>query len=249
MKIIEKNQEKLVFKTEIEESLANAIRRSVLEIPVLAIDEIEIHKNDSALYDEVLAHRLGLIPLKTEKGMNLKEECSCKGKGCSKCTIQLKLVAKGPGKVYSQDLKGKTKPSYNGIPIVILNENQELELIAFATLGKGVEHAKYAPGLVYYRNSAEIKIDKNCKLSKECIDACPQGIIKEGGVEEKDIYKCDLCEACIEKCKQTGKKCIEIKEGKELIFFIESFGQMEPKDILNNAVKALKDNLKKLGKA
>ena len=41
IKIISKNKEKIVFETDIGESLANAIRRSVLEIPVLAIDEVE----------------------------------------------------------------------------------------------------------------------------------------------------------------------------------------------------------------
>lgn len=246
MKIIKKDKDKVIFTEEAEESLANAIRRSVLEIPILAIDEVEIHKNDSALYDEVIAHRLGLTPLEMEKGMSLKEECSCKGKGCSKCTVQLKLVAKGPCIVYSGDLKGKAKAVFDKMPIVILNEDQELEMICFATLGKGVQHAKYAPGLVYYRNLAEIKVDRGNKLAKECIEACPQGILKEAGVDEKEIYKCDLCEACVEKCKGKG---IQVKPSNELIFFIESFGQLKAGEILDEAVEALKENLKALEKA
>ncbi len=242
MKIIEKSKEKVIFAVEIEESLANAIRRSSLEIPILAVDEVEIHKNDSALYDEVLAHRLGLIPLEMQKGMSLKEECSCKGKGCSKCTVQLKLVAKGPCTVYSKDLKGKAKVVYEKMPIVILKEGQELEAICFASLGKGIEHAKYSPGLIYYRNLAEIKVKD--KVSKECIESCPHRIIKDSGIDEKDIYKCDLCEACVEKCKN-----IEVKPSEELIFFIESFGQVKAEEILIEAVKALKNNLKILDKA
>ena len=51
MKIISKKPEKLIFIAEIEENLANAIRRSANEIPILAVDELEIHKNDSVLYD------------------------------------------------------------------------------------------------------------------------------------------------------------------------------------------------------
>lgn len=247
MKIIQKNKEKIIFREEIDESLANAIRRSASEIPVLATDEVEIHKNDSALYDEVIAHRLGLIPLVNEKSMEFREDCTCKGKGCSKCMIQLKLTAKGPGTVYSGDLKGKAKVVYEKMPIVILNEDQELELIAFVSLGKGIEHAKYSPGILYYRNLAEIKIDKNCKFVKECIEACPQGIIKEEGIDEKEVYKCDMCMACVDKCNK--KDCITIKPTNELTFFIESFGQMEAKDILIEAVKSLKDNLKTLGKA
>jgi len=51
MKIIQKTREKVIFSCEIEESLANALRRSIDEIPILAVDEVEIHKNDSVLYD------------------------------------------------------------------------------------------------------------------------------------------------------------------------------------------------------
>ncbi len=245
MKIIKKDKEKIVFIEEIDESLANAIRRSALEIPILAIDEVEIHKNDSALYDEIIAHRLGLIPLENPKAMDLKENCSCSGKGCSKCTVQLKLVAKGPYTVYSKDLKGKVKVVYDKIPIVILKEGQELEAIGFATQGKGIEHAKYSPGLIYYRNLAEIKIKKDTKLKKEIIESCPHGIITEKGVDEKDRYKCDLCEACVEKSKGD----IEIIPTKEIIFFVESFGQIKAEEILVEAIKALKSNLKSVEKA
>jgi len=95
MKIIKKTKEKVESVAEIDESLANAIRRSANEIPVLAIENLEIHKNDSVLYDEIIAHRLGLVPLEMKKGMKLPSECSCKGKGCSKCQVKLKIVGKG----------------------------------------------------------------------------------------------------------------------------------------------------------
>jgi hypothetical protein len=67
------------------------------EIPVLAVDSIEVSKNDSMLYDEMLALRIGLIPLKADKTFALPEECTCKGKGCMKCTASLVLKASGPG--------------------------------------------------------------------------------------------------------------------------------------------------------
>lgn len=247
MKIIKKDKEKMVFSGEIKESLANAIRRSVLEIPVLAIDEVEIYKNDSALYDEIIAHRLGLVPLKTEKDMNLREDCTCEEKGCAKCTVQLKLVAKGPGMVYSKELKGKAEPVYENMPITLLREDQELELVASAVLGKGIDHAKFSPGLVYYRHLADVDL-KNCDC-KECVEACPLGLLKLEGkkVEITDLWKCDLCEACVEACKENGKE-ISVKPSSEMIFFIESWGQMDAKDILGEAVKALKENLKTVEK-
>jgi len=248
MKIIEKTKESIIFASEIDESLANAIRRSANEIPVLAVDEVEISKNDSVLYDEIIAHRIGLIPLKNEK-LKLREDCDCKGKGCMKCMIQLKLSAKGPGTVYSKDLKGKAEAVYEKIPIVILQDGQELELVAFARLGKGIEHAKFSPGLVYYRNFADIEI-KNCNGCKECVEACPLGLIKlEKKPEIENIWKCDLCEECVEACKKKGNDSITIKPSSEIVFFIESWGMIEAKEILSEAVDAIKENLKIISKA
>ena len=74
METLQNTKEKLVLKIDANEPLANAIRRSISEIPTLAIDEVEIYKNDSALYDEMLSHRLGLIPIRTEKSMSVKTE-------------------------------------------------------------------------------------------------------------------------------------------------------------------------------
>ena len=48
LKNYDKKQGKISFITDMSISLANAIRRSVLEIPIMAIDEVEIIKNDSA---------------------------------------------------------------------------------------------------------------------------------------------------------------------------------------------------------
>jgi len=249
MKILEKSNEKVSFVEEMDESLANAIRRSSLEIPILAIDEVEFSKNDSVLYDEVLALRLGLVPLKTEKDLELKEECSCKGKGCSKCSVQLKLSAKGPGVVYSKELKGKADVVFEDIPIDSLAEGQELEFSATAIVGKGITHTKFSPGLVYYRNSAELEIEK-LENAEACAEACPKNVLKaeKGKLTLIDKYKCDLCEACVEECKKHNG-VIKIVPGKEIVFVIESYGQIPAKDILEGAVHALKNNLKKVIKA
>ncbi|KAI1088840.1 DNA-directed RNA polymerase [Rostrohypoxylon terebratum] len=47
----------------VDASIANAFRRILIaEIPTLAIDTVFVHNNTSVVQDEVLAHRLGLIP-------------------------------------------------------------------------------------------------------------------------------------------------------------------------------------------
>ena len=194
IEIIKEDKEKISFKTDISINLANAIRRSVLEIPVLAIDEVEFTKNDSALYDEIIAHRLGLTPLKREDKGGV-DKCTCKGQGCSKCTINLKLSASGPCEVSSDELRPKSKVVYK-MPITLLKEGQELELNAKARWGRAIEHSKYSPGLVFYRDLAEIKIKDD---DEDVGNSCPVEAIefKEGKLKTKDVSKCDLCMVCV----------------------------------------------------
>ena len=153
----QEKKERIIFSlTGVDTAYANSLRRIMgFEVPVMAIEDVEIRKNNSILYDEVLAHRLGLIPLTTDlKSYNMIEECKCKGAGCASCTVKLILKAQGPGMVYTSDLKSKDpeiKPINTKIPIVKLLEGQEIELEATAVLGRGKDHSKYCPGLIFYK--------------------------------------------------------------------------------------------------
>lgn len=246
--LIKKTEEKIIFSSVVSHTLANAIRRSASEILTPAIETVEFHKNDSVLYDEILANRLGMIPIKQEK-LNEVSKCSCQGKGCAKCSIDLKLKAVGPCTVYSGDLKGKAEVVFEKMPIVIFEKDQELELVARVNVGKAIEHAKFSQGIIYYHNLAKIEISKNCDLCGECLKSCPKKIIyKDKKVEIKEIHKCDLCEACVEACKKHGKDAIKVNASEEIIFFVESFGQAGAKLIFVSAAKALTDNLKELAK-
>ncbi len=235
---------------EIDFSLVNAIRRNVSEIPVLAVDTVEFYKNDSALYDEILAHRIGLVPLKTPKNFTLREDCSCDGKGCLKCTAALKLKAKGPKIVYSSELKGKgAEPVFGEMPLVTLEKDQELELSAEATLGKAKDHAKFSCGLAWFASLPEITI-KGCNSCGKCIEICPHKAIsaKDNSIVI-DPLRCDMCEACVDMCKEI-KDAIKIKPSQtDFIFNIESFGQIPAKEIFMESLKSLDNNLKLLEKA
>jgi DNA-directed RNA polymerase II subunit RPB3 len=51
-------------------SIANALRRVMIaEVETLAIDMVEVRANDSVLFDEFLAHRLGLVPFRHRDGV------------------------------------------------------------------------------------------------------------------------------------------------------------------------------------
>jgi len=251
---LKKSENKLTFVIKgINAALANTLRRSMIsEVPTLAIDEVNVIKNSSAMFDEVLVHRMGLIPLKTDlKSYTLRENCSCKGKGCPKCQLSLILNIKGPCTVYASDLKSqdpKIKAIYPKMPITKLLKDQEIELEAIAKLGRGREHTKFSPGLIFYRNYPIIKISSNCTACKKCVSACPKGVleIKDKKIIIKNLLACDLCQACTDICQ---KKEIKISEDpKEFIFTIESWGQLTPKEIYEEALNQFDEKLEEATK-
>ena len=158
IKILESSDShvKLLLKG-IDRVYANALRRfAISEVPCMAVDEIVIHENSSVLYDEILAHRLGLIPLTTDlEGYILPQDCSCKTSlGCTKCRVLLVLDAVATDEVktiYSGDLVSedtRVKPHLDNIPVAKLAPNQKIKLEAYAKLGKGRNHAKWQPATV-----------------------------------------------------------------------------------------------------
>lgn len=235
METINKTKDKYIFKAEIEDSLINSIRRYVGQVLIAAIDEVEISKNDSPLYDETLAHRLGLVPLK----QNSKKE----GK--------LKLSVQNKGTVYSESLKGDFEVAYGKIPLTILDEEQEIEIIADVKIGKGQDHAKFTPGILNYREIYEIYVDK--ETAEKIKNLLPDTEIKQKGdkyilIDNKEREITDICDGVAEKL---GKK-IEVKSNKEMIIVLESFGQTDPRVIFTKSIEALKKDLaeisKKIGK-
>lgn len=51
----------------VDSSIANALRRiSIAEVPTVALENVYVYNNTSIMQDEVLAHRLGLVPIKVD---------------------------------------------------------------------------------------------------------------------------------------------------------------------------------------
>lgn len=236
-------------------ALANAIRRAAMrEVPVMAVNEVEFKKNDSAIYDESLAHQLGMLPIKTPlSGYALPSECAkCRGEGCSQCQVELSVKAEGPVTVVSGDLKpsdedaGPVSPS---VPIVKLLEGQELQFTAIARMGLGKDHTRWKPGIVVYKYMPMIDIDlKKCDACKKCIDACPKDVyeIRDGKLHVKDLEACSECKACAQACKEGA---IEISsDPTKFVFKVESTGALPPDQIILRAVDSLKDKFGEFSK-
>jgi DNA-directed RNA polymerase subunit D len=231
-------------------AFANALRRLITEeVPVMAIEDIEFRKNNSILYDEMVAHRLGLIPLSTDlKSYNLPAKCKCKGEGCARCQLKMTLKAKGPAIVYASEIKSKDsaiKPTNPKTPIVKLLKGQDIELEATAMLGQGKEHMKWSPGLVHYKYKPSIEIG-NVKSPEAVVEACPVNIfeLNEGKltINKDKLLSCHLCEACVD--ADGGIKLNY--DDTEFVFYVESWGQLDTKKMVIEAAKVFKEQLDEL---
>ncbi|MFN3527565.1 MAG: DNA-directed RNA polymerase subunit D [Candidatus Altarchaeaceae archaeon] len=211
VKILKKEENFIEFIIkDVNFAFVNALRRAIIsEVPVMAIERAIFEKNSSALPDEVLAHRLGLIPLKTPiNSYVFQSECDCNGKGCAKCTAEFTMDVKCPEEnetitIYSKDLIPKdlnVVPLYDNIPIVILGKGQEIKLEAKAILGKGTEHAKWQAGLASYEeNNNEFKFF----------------IESFGNYNAKDLLNLAI-DTLIEENEKFKKYVLSIKNGKNI---------------------------------
>lgn len=157
-KVVEDTGNSVTLQLEgVDRSYANAVRRfCISEVPAMAIDDVVILENSSVLYDEILAHRLGMVPIKTDlERYVLPEKCDCGSPlGCNKCRVLFVLDATAKDRittVYSGDLVSEdreVRPVSETIPLVKLSQGQTVKLEAYARLGRGKEHAKWQPSTV-----------------------------------------------------------------------------------------------------
>ncbi|MBS3157038.1 DNA-directed RNA polymerase subunit D [Candidatus Woesearchaeota archaeon] len=249
LKLLNKKEDKVTFLiTDTEAYIVNALRRMIIEeVPTMAIEEVTFSKNQSALYDEIIAHRLGLIPLTTDlKSYNLPSECKCKGKGCAQCQLKLILEAKGPCTVYAENIKSKdpkVKPAQPNMPITKLLKGQVLEFEAIAVLGQGKDHTKFSPGLPYYK-SLPILTASSSANTKKITESSDNLVAKGKGVEIKDLSKWD--ESQEQLCEDNGIT-VEYSDT-DYIFTIEPWGQLDVDKIIATAVDIFNKKLKEFEK-
>ena len=143
LEIINENEQKVSVKIKgVPVQYANALRRICLNgVPVYAIESIDVLENSSVLADEGVAHRIGLIPLKTDL------DASKDGNESDKIMLTLDSgVTDETRTILSGDLRSQDSnvvPTSNDIPIVTLAPGQSLKFEAYARLGKGTEHARW----------------------------------------------------------------------------------------------------------
>ncbi|MBP2172643.1 DNA-directed RNA polymerase subunit D [Methanococcus voltae] len=159
-KEVKRTGEIITIKVEAPLSFSSALRRIMIsELPTYAIENVFFYENTSSMYDEVLAHRLGMVPIK--------------GKPVSSDELITFVVSKeGPCTVYSSDLKSEVgEPAFDNIPLVKLLDGQKLEAECEALVGTGKIHSKWQPCNVVYKqledNLVEFKIESHKNMEAE----------------------------------------------------------------------------------
>jgi len=251
--ILEKNDTNLrIIVRDADVPLMNALRRLALaEVPCMAIEEVVMIENSSILQDEMIAHRLGLTPLRTDlDAYNTPEECECQSEfGCQQCRVTLTLDAEakeGTRTVYSGEIISENPeilPVSDRIPIIKLAKNQKLKLEAYARLGKGKTHAKWQPvSICTYKYYPKITLPaEKCPSCQKCVDICPKKVlsIKDDKVDVRDLLNCTLCMDCVEACPQKPSPLKIEWEKNDFILTIESTGALPPERVLKEATKLL----------
>ena len=241
-------------------AMANALRRTMLQdIPKMAIDKVEFHlgpimqddkeyESVTSLFDEIIAHRLGLIPVPTNDQFTFQKDCSCGGVGCPGCTIMYSLNKVGPGTVLSGDLMplgdSTLKVKDEAIPIVELTDTQAVLIYATAVMGTAKQHVKWqaAFGVGYsYMPKVSIKADRAGVAEVQEAAASYPGLFKvEGGkLVVDDIYRACTYGKAVEQDPVLQDAVTVEWDDTAFVFKYETDGSLTARQVLDKAVEIL----------
>ena len=243
-------------------AMANALRRTLLsDIPKMAIDKVDFHlgsimddngkeyESETPLFDEIIAHRLGMIPVPTDLDLFVpQEQCSCGGTGCPSCSIMYSLNKIGPCTVYSGDLMPLGNPDLKVkdefIPIVELTDGQAILVYAHAFMGTARKHVKWQGcNGVGYRYFTRVTID-DAKASDpevlKCAEIAPEVFgVKNGKLVVVDPVACDQSKPEIVKIAETIDGVRFDYDDTTFVFKFETDGSLTAKQALDKALEIL----------
>lgn len=245
-------------------SQLSALRRTLIsQVPKLAIEDVTIYDNTSALFDEIVAHRLGLLPVPTdlnafnrrwkENNAEPKEAaCTCAGEGCPNCTVLFTLSKEGPCTVYSGDLVPAADAKFRivdpKIPIVKLLEGQRVMLEAGAILGEGREHAKWVPvTAVGFQEYPTVKLPASLPQAtiEKMRKTAPEGSLAFEGTSVRvlDVFKAATYLRSVRKLYELEGVEVGFETGRWVVR-IETDGSLAPTVALRKAISLVMEKLK-----
>ena len=243
------------------EILEMADRRTLLsDIPKMAIDKVEFHlgpimyddkeyESVTPLFDEIIAHRLGMVPVPTDLDLFVPQsECSCGGEGCPNCTIMYSLNKIGPCTVLSGDLEPLGNPDLRVkdefIPIVELTDGQAVLIYATAVMGTARKHVKWqvANG-VGYKYMPGVEVDPARAGDDdvvECAALCPKKVfeVEDGKLVVRNPMECSLCMTCTDHVGDRGGVKVTADDT-NFLFKFETDGSLTAQQTLDKALEVL----------
>jgi len=240
-------------------AMANALRRTMLsDIPKMAIDKVEFHlgpimvddkeyESVTPLFDEIVAHRLGMVPVPTDHQLfTYQKDCVCGGEGCPSCTIMYSLNKIGPCTVLSGDMMPLGNPDLavkdHFIPIVELTDGQAVLIYATAVMGTAKKHAKWQAAFgVGYKYLPKVSIDEKKAGDSsvlKCMNICPKGVfeVKYGKLKIKDMLNCNMCR----ECEVASRGHVSVGADDTAFYFkYETDGSLTAKQVLDKAMEIL----------
>lgn len=242
-------------------AMANALRRTMLQdIPKMAIDKVDFHlgpimqddkeyESVTSLFDEIIAHRLGLVPVPTTDQFTFQKDCSCGGVGCPGCSIMYSLNKVGPGTVLSGDLlplgDSTLKVKDEFIPIVELTDSQAVLIYATAVMGTAKQHVKWQAAFgVGYSYMPAIEIDAAKAADSDVRDYAVKtypGLFKaeDGKLVVDDIYRASRYGKAIQQDPVLQDAVSIDWDDSNFIFKFETDGSLTAQQVLDKAVEIL----------
>lgn len=238
----------------VDTAFTNSLRRAMVsEVPTMTIEDIFYFDNSSLVPDEILANRIGFVPLKTDlDSYILPEDCDCEAElGCPKCRAVLTMDIESTGDtitVYSGNLMPddpNTAPASDGIMLAKLADGQAIRFEAYAQLGQGKVHSKWSPvSMCVYQNVSLVPITDKA-MTEDCVSDCGDAaVIEKDYLKIIDIQKFEACKRCRELAPR--EVIMENIKPDEFLFTVESTGALPPTRIVTEAVKILKQKLASL---
>ncbi|KAL8278764.1 hypothetical protein RQP46_008833 [Phenoliferia psychrophenolica] len=259
VKVTKLDRERAVFILDgVHLGLANSLRRTLISsIETLAIDQVQIETNTSVLPDEMIAHRLGLVPLVSEAMdrvvKNYNRDCNCDSH-CEDCSVTLTLNAKcndnrtmevtskmlrvegthlersNVGQPAIDETSGENRGK--GIMLVKLRMGQEIKMKCIAIKGKALEHAKWSPVA-----AVGFEYDPYNKLRHT-------DLWFEVGTNPLDEWKLTPNALWEREPAKDGSDAFEFNARPTRFYFdVETVGQLRPEDIVTKGIDALILNL------
>ena len=248
-------------------SFVNSVRRSLLSmVPCLALHEIDFHMGSlgsyveeesgdekeyesiSAMFNEIVAHRLGMLPIPTDK-KTIEAFGDSIGDDSKQPDIMYSLHKQGPCTVYSGDLEPVNGddsliiPETN-VPIVKLSEGQAILVYAKARMGNAQKHTKWQCAVAPRFYQAPTITVSSGKGSKTVFDIVGKKNFKKKGKNYVISNPIEAHEA-LRKLEQLwndkeAKESMDISTKKDhFIFEFETNGAMKAELALEQALKAL----------